>query len=85
MITVVPTGKDAPDALDDKIETVPQLSVAVGAVQDATAEVALVAAVTLTVAGHPAMTGAIESMKHGLVTMTLNEQVETFPFESEAV
>lgn len=78
-----PSGKVVPDWCVVIKETMPQLSVAVGAVQVAVAEVPVV--VKLMLAGQPLMTGLTASFWHGLVTTTSKEQVARLPTLSEAV
>ena len=66
---------------------VPQLSVAVGAVQVAVAQVLEV--VKLMFVGQPEMTGGVASFRHGstlpLDTVTVKLHVDLLPFASVAV
>ena len=59
--SVVPTGKDVPEAGTHDTVALPQLSLAVGVVKVAVAEHALAGALTFTVAGHVTL-GAVESL-----------------------
>ena len=80
---MTPTGKLPPGAKLERSDWSVQLSVAVGGVHEAVA-VTPVVAVAVIFAGHPVMTGLMESTKHGLETVTTKLQVLLFPFASEA-
>ena len=93
VIVVVPTGKHEPipkpgmGAEVTDTEGVPQLSVAVGAVHEALAQVPVV--VKFMLVGQFVNVGAVASVAQGstavFVTVTVNVQVAVLPFASVAV
>jgi hypothetical protein len=86
-VTVVePTGKHFPDWCEPVTEGVPQLSVAVGAIQRATTqESALFDALNEILAGQFLITGLIESLKQGLMMVTVKLHTDVLPRVSFAV
>jgi hypothetical protein len=77
---VVPMGKVSPGSCDDTRVTNPQLSVAIGAVQVATASHSSSATSSISATGQPEITGSTSS-----TTITLKVHVAIFPAGSVAV
>ena len=85
MVVVVPVKKVAPGwKLETKVGVL-QLSVAVGGVHDAVAEVAFGADMTVIFEGQPEITGATVSAAQRFCTVTLNIHLAKLPSISEAV
>ena len=85
---VVPAGNVAPELKLAIKLTKPQLSVAEGARQIATAPLIVALVVAKTFVGQPLITGLIASVKQGSTapeTVIVNAQVDELPFESLAV
>jgi hypothetical protein len=82
---VVPTGKLEPEAAVVVTVGVVQLSVAVGAVQVAVAVVAVAAILTVMLLGQADRMGAVRSLAHRFVLVTVKLQVEVLPAISRAV